>query len=235
MTLKIRLEIACVAMLFATAGQVQAAQVFDIAGDFSKTNNPNGEWSYGWSSTLGSPFILSTDASVREGLDTWRGNVAGDGNPAVYHNGTGSTILLAGDVPYAPGEFGFHPGPNGEYALVRWTAPEPGLISIASAFTGQDNSTTTDVHVLHNGLSIFEDLVEGFGNGTNFETSIMVLQADTIDFAVGYGSNGSFRGDSTSLAATLQLVTVPEPSALAFLGIGALGMAGRRRRKRQPA
>jgi hypothetical protein len=227
-----RLMIVCVAVLVAKGETVQAARVFDVAGDFSKTNNPNGEWSYGWSGTLGSPFILSTDASVREGLDTWRGNIAGDGNPAVYHNGTGSTILLAGSVPYAPGEFGFHPGPNGENGLVRWTAPEPGLVSIASAFTGQGARTTTDVHVLHNGLSIFDGLVEGFGNGTNFETSFTVLQADTIDFAVGYGSN-SYIGDSTSLAATLQLVTVPEPSTFAVhsIAIAVLGIAGRRRRK----
>src|SRR6185437_5984835 len=53
--------------------------VADVAADFSSTSNPTGVWSYGWSMTLGSPFILSRSPAVREGLDTWRGNVVPDG------------------------------------------------------------------------------------------------------------------------------------------------------------
>jgi hypothetical protein len=223
------LKSVCAAVVALSAVACQA-QLFDVADDFSKTNNPNGAWSYGWSLTLGSSFILSTDASVREGLDTWRGNFANDGNPSVLHNGTGSTILLAGSVPFEPGEFGFHPGPSGENALVRWTASEPGLVSITSVFTGQDNGTTTDVHVLHNGLSIFDGLVEDFGNGINFDTSLMLSQADTIDFAVGYGSNNNFSFDSTSLAATV-LFVIPEPTTCT-LALAALCLAMSRRRGR---
>ena len=72
--------------------------VADVAIDFSQTNNPNGVWSYGWSMTLGSPFILSSSPAAREGLDTWPGNVALDGNPAAYHNGTGGVIVLGGSA-----------------------------------------------------------------------------------------------------------------------------------------
>src|SRR5262249_33630739 len=96
---------------------------YDAAADFSPTDNPHGVWSYGWSSTLGSTFVLDLEHQVREGLDQWRGNLADDGNPAVYHNGTEHEIVLGGTALFEPGELGIHPGPDGEYAIVRWTAP----------------------------------------------------------------------------------------------------------------
>jgi hypothetical protein len=86
-----------VACLWATPVK---AQTYDVAADFSATGNPNGPWSYGWSGSLGSAFILDSDPQVREDLDTWRGDVAGDGNPAVYHNGTSYAILLGGTALY---------------------------------------------------------------------------------------------------------------------------------------
>ena len=96
-----------------------AQQSADFAADFSRTNNLNGVWSYGWALTLRSPFILSSDPRVREGLDSWCGNRAGDGNPGLYHNATGSPIVLGTTTRFEPGQLALHPGPNGEYGLVR--------------------------------------------------------------------------------------------------------------------
>ena len=74
----------------------------------------------------------------------------------------------------APGQFALHPGPGGEYAVVRYVAPEAGEASIDAVFTGLDIfGTTTDVHVLLNGNALFDGLVPepttavllGFGLG----------------------------------------------------------------------
>lgn len=102
-----------------------------------------------------------------------------------------------------------HPGYAGEYALVRWTAPEACNISIASVFTGLSvaQPTTTDVHILHNNQSIFDNFVEGFGDesAVRFDTNLAVFQDDTIDFAVGFGRDRSYSYDTTGLAATIAL------------------------------
>lgn len=195
----------------------------DVASDFSPTSNPNGVWHYGWSRTLGSPFILSSSPAVRERLHTWRGNLAADGNPAAYHNGTRDVIVLGHSARYEPGQFGLHPGPNGEYGIVRYVAPITRDVFIKSVFAGQDFfGTTTDVHVLFNGDSVFDDFVEGAAgsSGVSFARLLSLRQGDTIDFAVGFGRNGSFSNDSTALAATVS--PIPEPSTLLFCSVGAL-------------
>ncbi|GET36955.1 hypothetical protein [Microseira wollei] len=186
-----------------------ASQSGDVAADFSSTNNPNGVWSYGWAESLRSPFILSRNPRVREGLDSWCGNRAPDGNPGVYHNATGIPIVLGTTTRFEPGQLALHPGPAGEYGLVRWTALEAGNISLASVFTGLNfvGPTTTDVHILHKNQSIFDNFVEGFGDSSaaRFDTNLAVLQGDTIDFAVGFGRNRTYYHDTTGLAVTIAL------------------------------
>lgn len=223
----------CCCGLVGLVSAARAAQTSDVAADFSSTDNPNGVWRYGWSSALGTPFVLSTDHAVREGVDTWRGDLAADGNPGAYHNATGSTILLSGTGSIGPGQFALHPGPNGEYAIARYVAPEAGSASIASSFTGEDIfGTTTDVHVLLNGTSVFDASISGFGpsSAVPFASLFDVSPGDTIDFAVGFG-NGNFNNDTTGLAATIALVPVPEPSSLLLveLGLAALVLVARRR------
>src|SRR5262249_39070695 len=163
----------------------------DPAADFSATNNPNGVWSYGWSATLGGTFNLNRDRATLEGIDFWQGNQGGiRGEPAVDHNGTAMPLVLAGTVLFQPGQLGLHPGPHGEFSVLRWTAPEAGIITLAATFFGMDflYLTSTDVHVLYNGRSIFNSFVEGFGtqSQTGFTIpSLSVVAGDTIDFAVG--------------------------------------------------
>ena len=52
--------------------------IADLAADFSSTSNPTRVCSYGWSTTLRSPFILSSSPAVREGLDTRATHLVGD-------------------------------------------------------------------------------------------------------------------------------------------------------------
>jgi PEP-CTERM motif-containing protein len=209
----------------------------DVAADFSSTDNPNGVWRYGWSETLGSPLVLSTSPRTRDGVDTWPGDLAPDGNPAEYHNGTQDLILLGGGARFEPGQFGLHPGPDGQYAVVRYTAPDSGSTLITAEFSGQDTTgTSSDVHVLFNGLSLLDAFVEGNGNASivPFDRTLSLKEGDTIDFAVGFGSNGTFFGDSTALAASIQLNPVPEPGTLTLLTLGVVGLARRLRGAARP-
>src|SRR5262249_47506534 len=129
-----------------------AGQTYDPSADFSATANPNGVWSYGSSASLGGALTLYPNhVHIPEGLDVWSQNTSGDLNPAVAHNGTGSPIVLggSGNLTYPAGQLGLHPGPTGQYSVVRWTAPAAGSVVISGSFYHLD-STTTDVHVLKN-------------------------------------------------------------------------------------
>jgi hypothetical protein len=112
--------------------------------------------------------------------------------------------------------------------MVRWTAPDDGVFSIAATFTGLDfiGPTTTDVHVLYDGKSVFDGLVEGFGSvsAASFQGSLAVARGDTIDFTVGVGPDGTYDFDNTGLAAAI--APVPEPSTLLLLAVGTLGLMG---------
>jgi hypothetical protein len=85
-------------------------------------------------------------------------------------------------------------------------------------------------------VSIFKGDVVGYGppSETSLVTgTIPVRKGDVIDFTVGYGNNGTFFNDTTSIAATITAVT-PEPSTFTLLGLSALGLLGYgwRRKKR---
>jgi hypothetical protein len=214
-----------VVLAFLSAGYAAQATTFDVAADFSATNNPNGVWSYGWSSTLTSAFNLyPNNGKVDEiiNIDIWAdfGHFSSYyPTPQVAHNGTGSINNDHWTITWQAGQFSLHPGDGGEYSHARWTAPDAGTIDIASMFTGIDHyfGTTTDVHVLHNGISLFDGLVNGFGNTSSFSTTVTVGKGDIIDFAVGYGINQSHTCDTTALSATISFI--PEPSGMVWVSI----------------
>lgn len=215
------------ALILATSALLAAMPsgglAFDAGSEFSAFVNPNGVWSYGWSTNLGSAFQLSTTTDVENGFDRWTGNLSLDGHPSVYHNGTGSTITVPSTLQtLQAGQLAAHPGSGGEYALVRWTAPTAGNFSITTSFFGVDqNGASVDVHVLRNSIAIFNGTVTGFNVPTSFFTNIVVGTGDTIDFAVGYGSNGTYFDDLTGLSATIIPATIiPEPTTLLLTAVG---------------
>jgi hypothetical protein len=197
-------------------GTTHAQQTtYAIGADFSRTTNPGGAWSYGWSSSRGSEFHLYPHHYLGTGgSDSWdEPAIVALGAPAVAHNGTGSPISALGRQ-FLPGQTIFHPGQNGENSVIRWTAPVAGQIDISAAFTGYD-SASTDVAVLHDfGGSepnvLFGGDINGEGDRETFATTIDVAAGDTIDFTVGQGGNG-FVFDSTLIDATITLTTDTPP------------------------
>jgi len=226
-------------LLFVTG--FATAQAFNAASDFSPTANPNGDWSYGWSQSRGSGFNLLPQTMNNCGYGVYTGTSlcevfwAGSGiccfalTPGVFHNGNGEDIK-AGTAVVPKGAIGLHPGPHGENAVVRWTAPAAGTYYVSGFFFGVDTiGTTTDVAILHNGTQLFAGNVSGFyqyspsmpaSNGTSptqaYHGLVTVAVGETIDFTVGYGQNGNYFNDSTGLEAIISTPTRPNDWLVAY-------------------
>jgi hypothetical protein len=214
-------------MTICLASNLCFATIWDVAADFSATNNPNGVWSYGWSSELTSALNLYSYPGKFDDMvpiDVWAASDVPYSTPNVSHNGTGSIVTTHPTIKWETGQFALHPGEFGEYSHACWTAPYAGTFDIVSTFTGIDiGTTTTDVHVLlihnNNSISLFNEGVNinGYGNTSPFSKTVSVGMGDIIDFAVGYG-NGNHTRDTTALSATI----IPEPATLLLLTLGGL-------------
>ncbi len=199
---------------------------YDAASEFSIFNNPSGTWTYGYSTTLGGTFNAYQYKTNQFGLDMWVINFNNPTNPhpSIWHNGTGSNITTPTAYQRVlAGGLASHPGPNGEYSILRWTAPSAGTFSIAGSFWGDDqNGDSADVHVLRNGVALFNGNVTGYYlTPVSYTANLTLSAGDTIDFAVGYGTDGSYNDDLTGLSATI----IPEPTTL-FVTLQGLILAG---------
>lgn len=240
--MKLRSSLQGLLLLFVVCGtssRAAAQVVYNVATDFSLSSNPNGVWSYGTTgTTLTGPLTLFTSSTTafidNPNFSAWVGTETAFGNfyPAVAKN-TAATNQVGGGgfVPLLPGQLFITPGPSGAYGVSRFTAPAAGLFTLAALFQGRDTrGTSTDVHILHNGVSIFDGIVTGFDTPSNqsFSTQLTLSVGDRLDFAVGFGPNMTFFQDSTALAATL--TPVPEPASLALIVLPAAAWFVRRRR-----
>ena len=183
---------------------------FDPAAEWSATDNPNGAWTYGWSQSLGTTFNPSTILVGQSGITGHTPDIDGTLAPVVSHNDTEASVTI-GSVTWPADGLVLHPGPTGEVSILRFTAPSDGIFDVLGGFTSQDSSgATTDVHVLHNGASVFDGPI---GEFLQFSETFAGAAGDTIDFAVGYG-NGRFSSDSTGLDATVRMSTNEPPVAI---------------------
>jgi hypothetical protein len=121
-------------------------------------------------------------------------------------------------------------GLTGLDSAVRFTAPSSGLYDVSLTFVDASGSATSDVHLVLNGKSLFDNYINLEGEdsiATYANSSPLDLKAgDTLDFVVGNGDafGGEMSGDDTTgLEATIS--EVPEPSTYALLGCGVLLLA----------
>lgn len=185
---------------------------FDAAVDFSGERNPAGAWSYGWCAQPTAEFHLypiKTKADPKyPGLVGWTGE---PGAPSVACHGGKEAIHPVNTMTFEPGQLGLHPGPGGEYSVIRWTAPKSGACQIVGAFTGLSGfqgalPTTTDVAVYHGQNKLFSSFLnlQGKGNRAGFELAESVEQGEVMDFVVGFG-NGNYGFDSTGIDVKITL------------------------------
>jgi hypothetical protein len=184
----------------------------DPAQEFSITNNPNGVWSYGLTWTLGGPFELYTtgtpNAPDAPSGDIWNLGGVTCNNSCVSRSQQQEINATGVDVVFPFDTLHMHPGSAGQYAIVRWTAPLAGLYEVRGSFQGSQRAgPTTDVHVQWDSATVlFRGNINGFGDVALFDAQHQVTAGDTIDFAVGFGIDGSYYADSTALQARIDLV-----------------------------
>ena len=102
---------------------------------------------------------------------------------------------------------------------MRFVAPKSGLYLIEALFAGiHFGLSSTDVNVVHNGLSLFAANIEGYGGdpafhavegshpNAEYEGTVELQAHDVVDFSVGYGTNRTHFGDTTGLFAVIRVV-----------------------------
>ena len=136
------------------------------------------------------------------GLSWWR--TGGIQDPNLTFNGTQNPISALG-ITWQPGCLALHPGPQGEYSVVRWTAPAAGACTVSAGFAGIAQGATTDIHIRHKALAVYDGFInlEGQANETSVAKTLSVQGGDTLDFVVGRG-NGDYGGDCTGVTIAIK-------------------------------
>jgi hypothetical protein len=181
-----------------------AAKSWTLAEGFSATANPNGPWSWGQCAAgdAGAFRPFSWHGLSPKGPTVWA--MTGYTGDMLYgaHIWKNDQTHAIGAV--VPGEISFHPGPNHEKAVVRWTSPVAGPVRIRGSF-GQGDTGNVDVSVLKtNGDgtvtgNLFE--VRNTASGRKFDLTTNVAAGETIDFVLGDAGDWVF--DNTPIDVTI--------------------------------
>jgi hypothetical protein len=187
--------------------QAAAPTVYNVADDFSIPANPNGVWSYGYTTSLGGAFQLFSTGVLGlcpsdplVSLESWSNGVFG--SPNINHNQDTSAHSCIG-FSWPANVVSLHPGNTGAQAVIRFTAPEAGVYSLEGAFSTGDPLGNTRAYVLLNsGTSPALHSGSGQGNpGLSFSDQLDLDAGDTLDFVIDY--NGAWDYDTTFLSATI--------------------------------
>jgi hypothetical protein len=209
-------------------GQLTPAQtIFDLSADFSLKHNPNKVWQYGYSATNSlapDQFQLDKYSDGASPIGFWHPAASSGPGPGYYPYIAYNTRKQSQAWPspngwvVRGGEVAMEASNSGQYSLVRFVAPVAGTYKISAQFAGVHVWSTTDVHVLHNGTSLFDADIDGYGGDPAFRKvqgasptaaysgQIEMKANDTVTFAVGYGKNKTNSGDTTGLFARLVLL-----------------------------
>jgi len=203
--------LACVTMVRSAAAQL----MFDLAVDFSESQNPNGAWAFGWMAPSNSVFDLHPTHVAAYGLslNEWHGPFQNDNGtlpPDVVSNPTDVPITVS-DTTWLPHQITFHPGEQGERSVIRWTSPIAGPANLVAVFESRSGFATSGVEIYQHSALLFSGLVLGTGvaSQVSFTTNLVLQVGDVIDFRVNYG-NGDWASDTTQIGVTI--TPVPQPS-----------------------
>jgi RNA polymerase sigma factor (sigma-70 family) len=182
-------------------GDSASPTAYDLTRDFLRQANPNGVWSYGAKTSVGSPLLLLS-YHRRRAPESWefRAGVW----PAIYHNNSSDTLIRdRGQAVYPPGAVWLAAGEDGtsrNFGVIRFTVPagaggkyriesraRPGLVG--------PTSSDADFHVAWNGNELFGfDHPASATNWVGYTNTLALAAEDTVDLLVGRGPDGTQRG-----------------------------------------
>jgi hypothetical protein len=188
---------------------VSQGEVWNLADDFSATQNPNGAWSYGWRPSAEEPLTLYTDHDYFcsdlepwvKYFEVWCPNVIR--NPHDYPI-TCQTFVIQ------PHKALFHPGPA-QQSVVRWTAQSDDSVTVTAHFLSIDIGSKI-VFILADGMELYEATLDGLGTTADYSGTIPVHAGSTVECAV---SPISFYYDSTQIDFVVE-TTEPPVGACCF-------------------
>ncbi len=184
------------------------SQTSDLQADFSTAANPNGSWTYGQTTTLGSltPYDDSSEVAVKYSADPgvvgW--DTTGADYPLVAKNTSASGTYFGG---WNPGDVYLSGYSGGLSSVARWTDKVAGShsFSIKGTFRRLENVSAdpSKYWVLVNGSTVSSgDLVDLNAEAT-YQATLTLSQGDTVDFVVG-NDGTNWGGTGLILSATIQ-------------------------------
>jgi len=140
--------------------------------------------------------------------------------PTVLQNISGGNLNEGSITNWPTTLLLLHPGPSGDYSVVRFIAPTSATYVISGIFTAIDSGNTADTaSVTTSGPS---STLLYSTNSTSAPHTFTFNQAltagESLDFAVGWGVNNQFDNDSTGFDATI--TATPEPGLYGVLALG---------------
>jgi hypothetical protein len=226
MTRKLYLLLIALAALARPAAQEKIVFIYSPA-------NPSPWWELGYSA---SPSLAPGQFRVAAWVDTsepvvmWHPSKPQSPErgyyPYVAFNPTGrSRTTSSNGWALRPGQFAMEAANDGAFSIVRFVAPVAAAYRVTARFEGiHYRLSTTDVHVLHNGTSLYTAEISGYGGDPAFHKveganpaasytgTVQMNKGDTIAFAVGYGVNRTHYNDTTGL--TVEIIRLsPGPNS----------------------
>ena len=208
-------------------------QTWNLANDFKISSNPNGQWSYGSTDTVGGNFKIFTrtaqipyqvsHGAVAEWVGTYFSGFELFPYVTKFYGDPGTTVSVTNAcnavtcsiadpgvtiVERSANGVGVHPAPPGlGYATLRWAAPKAATYMITVSFFSivVGGGATTDVHVQRNHVSLFDGFVNGAGSVQNWSTGNEGIALSAGDMIdLVVGPNGDYTADSTGVDADIQ-------------------------------
>jgi uncharacterized protein (TIGR03437 family) len=213
---------------FVTGPLPPAAATYDPAATFeagfTSHSNPNGVWSYGYSSGFTAPVTLynltsqpnvhgpnaqywssATPVTATSSVQYNNGPLYNDGNVDISADGL--TLVWFGS----------------QYSDVVFTAPDAGTYAVTGAFLGSQNNVGSTVAVVAGGNVVFNSTVTSEGQVAPFDATVTLTAGSALVFSAGPGGGTQNTGlsafvtgplSSSSSTPTITLVQNAEGGAL---------------------
>lgn len=204
--LKVRCLVGCNSEFVSLAQKYEPASSFETGWTAKK--NPNGVWSYGYSSGFAGPIKLY-DRTIQNGVNGsnalyWvSSSVDERTSPSAEYND--GPAYNDANVDFLEKEFVLVAGVGGQHSDLIFTAPVAGEYSISGSFRGAQYGAGTVVGVVAGGKLLFNSSVKSIDQNAPFNMTLNLQARNSVVFSVGPGEGFQNTGLS---------VTITKPCAL---------------------